>query len=171
MPIYRTVRGELPLEKLLNLDAFHSRPQLAADFGQHDHDHDHHPDEPEHKHDHFRGVSSLHVSLPVLSKKQEEVLDEWIRRLLWEGLYEDEEEKPQLELSDQGKPPLKILRCKGIYSTSTGDQVVLQGVQTLYETTVTGRNQTPEGGKLVLIGTGLGNDIRDSILQSLQKSA
>ncbi|PVF93116.1 cobW-domain-containing protein [Serendipita vermifera] len=168
MPIYRTIRGDLSLERILNLDAFHSRPQLTADFGQHDHDHDHHADEP--AHDHFRGVSSLYVSIPVLSKKQEEILDEWICKLLWEGLYEDEDGKPISELSDQAKSPLKILRCKGIYWTSTGDQVVIQGVQTLYETTVTGRNQTPESGKLVLIGTGLGDDIRNSILQSLQKS-
>ena len=156
IPIYKTIKGELPLEKILHLDAFHSRPQFVLDYGQKDHEHYHIGDEV---HDHFRGVSSITMPIPVLSLHDEEILDGWIRKTLWEGLYEDANE-------EQGSRPapdlIKILRCKGIYWTETGDQVVIQGVQTLYETTITAHEQTPQQGKLVLIGMGLGRHVTDS---------
>ncbi|KAG8812964.1 hypothetical protein FRC19_009544 [Serendipita sp. 401] len=161
IPIHRTIRGQLPLEKILNLDAFHSRPRLAADFGQIDHDHDHEDDE----HDHFRGISSLIIPLPILSSAQEDILDEWIRQILWNGLYESEDPTPddQATAGETVSPKLKVLRCKGLYSTIEGNHIVIQGVQTLYETTVVGRNRHPENGKLVLIGTGLGARIKKSL--------
>jgi G3E family GTPase len=162
------------LEKILNLDAFHSRPQLTTDYGQHDHDetHDHDRDAgKEHEHDHFRGVSSLNIPLPVMSPQHEEILDEWIRKLLWEGLYEGA--NPEQNYSGNGydkkELPIKILRCKGVYWTTTGNQVVIQGVQTLYETTVVGEDRAPERGKLVLIGTGLGKELSDSLVKSLKE--
>lgn len=171
IPIHRTVRGELSLDKILNLDAFHSRPQLALDYGQldHDHDHDHEHDEGEDRHDHFRGITSMVISLPVLTDSQEALLDEWIRKTLWEGLYEEEPDLATEDLSGTEKPArLKVLRCKGIYWTNAGKQAVIQGVQTLYEVTVVGHEQRPEEGKIVLIGTGLGPHLSTSLQQSLR---
>ncbi|KAG8857678.1 hypothetical protein FRC20_000234, partial [Serendipita sp. 405] len=126
-----------------------------------DHDHDHEDDE----HDHFRGISSLIIPLPILSSAQEDILDEWIRQILWNGLYESEDPTPddQATAGETVSPKLKVLRCKGLYSTIEGNHIVIQGVQTLYETTVVGRNRHPENGKLVLIGTGLGARIKKSL--------
>lgn len=183
IPIHRTIRGELSLEKILNLDAFHSRPQLVIDYGQFEHDHH---DSEGHSHDHFRGVTSLTIPLPVLSPTHESILDEWLRRLLWDGIYEDKSSVPTpVESQSDGVAPdqpnanqkskavnsetkPKILRCKGVYWTQRGDQVIVQGVQTLYETTVVGHGNTAETGKMVLIGTGLGEEIKSSLLQSLE---
>jgi G3E family GTPase len=163
------------LEKILNLDAFHSRPQLYTDYGQHDlsetHDHDHDAGK-EHEHDHFRGVSSLNIPLPIMSSRHEEILDEWIRKLLWEGLYEasnSEQKDSGNGYGEKKESLIKILRCKGVYWTTAGNQVVIQGVQTLYETTVVGSGRAPERGKLVLIGTGLGKELSDSLVKSLKE--
>jgi G3E family GTPase len=157
IPIYRTIKGELPLEQILNLDAFHSRPQFVLDYGQKEHDHAQ-DDGEEHGHDHFRGVSSVTMSIPILSKHNEEVLDDWIRKILWEELYETTDAEGPRPTENY----MKILRCKGLYWTEFGDQVVIQGVRTLYETTITARGQVPQRGKLVLIGTGLGRHVTNA---------
>lgn len=110
------------------------------------------------------------IPLPTLSPQHEEILDEWIRRLLWDGLYEGEKAPVSTQAGGndtESSSKVKILRCKGVYWNQKGDQVIIQGVQTLYETTVVANGQAVDTGKIVLIGTGLGEDIKASLLRSL----
>lgn len=135
------------MEHILSLEAFQSRPQLVVDVGQEDHDHDDH--EP---HDHFRGVTSISILLPILEKRQEEAFDVWLRELLWERWGQEESEKDTIG----------VLRTKGYYWTSSGEQVVIQGVRHLYDTQRIPAGGAPDyrGGKLVLIGKGLTEALR-----------
>lgn len=154
--IYKTVKGEVPLDKVLNLDAFKARPQLSLDFGQEDHSHD---EDDSHNHDHFRGVSSISFPLPIMSPEQEKRLDLWLQKLLWADAF--------TEKSETEATSLKILRCKGVYWTQNGNQAVIQGVQSIYEITTVASEQVPLQGKLVLIGTGLGDDLKRSLNDSI----
>jgi len=88
------------------------------------------------------------------------------------SLYEDanpEQEHFGNGYDEKKESSIKILRYKGVYWKTTGNQAVIQGVQTLYETTVVDEGRDPEGGKLVLIGTGLGKELSDSLVKSLKE--
>jgi len=168
-PIHRTVRAELDLKHIMNIGAFNTaRPidQAIQPVSSHDHDHDHEHDGDDHHHDttptHYelRGISSLQVSVPVLSAERLDRLDEWIRTLLWENRL------PGKVDGSDAQSSLKVLRCKGLFVTEKGEQYVLQGVQNLYDLSpVEGTEMTgvPDAGKLVLIGKGLTEEVRESV--------
>ncbi|KAI5835216.1 cobW-domain-containing protein, partial [Schizophyllum commune Tattone D] len=214
-PVYRTVRGQIDLGKLMGIRAYGSAPVIAeededvspsdapktksdgpithtgsvahsggADAHEHgpncNHDHDHDPNTPHahaHAHAHsthyeVRGISSLRVNVPPLTPEALHDLDEWVREVLWEGRLP---ESPTTTPSK--KDPLLVLRCKGLFVTTTGERYVLQGVRNMYDLFKAEEDSSgpkpgeddgdltgvPKEGKLVLIGKGLGEDVRRSL--------
>ncbi|KAI0647983.1 cobW-domain-containing protein [Trametes meyenii] len=176
---YRTVRGEIDLKHIMGVDAYRSRQILdvtlktgSRGHGNHEHDHDHSSHDHGHSHDHekapthyeLRGISSLQIDCPKLTSVQLSKLDEWIRTVLWEKQLPN---RPP----HNGAPALEILRCKGIFVTDGGELHVLQGVRSLYEISQAEKGEEelglPDTGKLVLIGKGLDEDVRRSLVEQL----
>ncbi|KAF8318989.1 cobW-domain-containing protein, partial [Clavulina sp. PMI_390] len=151
--IFRTVRGELDVAKILNLAAYSSAPFVASGAVSHDHEHTHGEHDHSHDHDHsdtLNGMSSLVIPLPVLSDAHVTKLDEWLRTLLWDG-----EVMTGNPPSGSSSTPVEVLRCKGVYATTEGKVFVIQGVRTLYDTkeeSSSREDATVKSGKLVLIG-------------------
>ncbi|KAI0335829.1 cobW-domain-containing protein [Cubamyces sp. BRFM 1775] len=171
---YRTVRGEIDLKHIMGVDAYASRQLLdqtrktstqCYHDGEHDHDHNHaHEHEKAPTHYELRGISSLQVNCPKLSQTQLSKLDEWIRTVLWE--------KQLPNRPSNASNALEVLRCKGLFVTEDGEVHVLQGVRELYEIAKVKEGGEaelglPDTGKLVLIGKGLNEDVRRSLLEQL----
>lgn len=166
--IHRTVQGNIDLKHILGIDAFSSRTKsVAADSLTHV-DHpvgqtcDQHCGADAHAHAHhyeLRGISSLQASVPVLSQTAFDRVDEWIRTLLWEGRLPEDPPADSQQIT--------VLRCKGIFQTTSGMTYVLQGVRSLYEVSpaVGDSDFGLESGKLVFIGKGLDERIRSSLLR------
>ncbi|KAJ7644261.1 CobW domain-containing protein [Roridomyces roridus] len=150
-PIHQTVRAEIDVSLLLGVRAFTAPPAIPP---THDHDHDHeHKAEPTHYE--LRGITSLLVAVPVLSRSRLNALDEWIRTVLWEQ---------RLPSDAEASPTLTVLRCKGLFVLDSGEQYVLQGVRSMYELVeAEDALGVPDAGKLVLIGTGLDARVRTSL--------
>ncbi|KAF8584725.1 cobW-domain-containing protein [Ramaria rubella] len=139
------------------------------------------------------GISS--ILIPVtdpLTEDQMQALDGWIRSALWDNeiprnttfLTNPGYNPPAILLADElipgvkrmsvgdsgldGKIPVKpeILRCKGIWWNTRGEQFILQGVRNLYE--ISQVQETPavgtRAGKLVFIGKGLCQRVADSLM-------
>ncbi len=153
-PLHKTVRGQMDIGLLLNIQAYSSRANLRdpihdCNDPDHDHDHDHQT------HYETRGISSLQVTIPILNREGLDALDAWIRDVLWEN---------RLPGSDLNLK-LEILRCKGLFVTDTGEQYVLQGVRSMYDMSKVEEDVigVPDQGKLVLIGKGLDESVRSSL--------
>lgn len=129
-PIHRTVRGEIDLAHIIGISAYASIPQTryqhtSKTVNAHRHDHNDTHDHIHAKATHYelRGISSLQVAFPILTKGQLDRFDEWIRTVLWEN---------QLPASNE-QLEIQVLRCKGVFTLNTGEQYVLQGVRNMYE--------------------------------------
>ena len=162
--IHHTIRANIDLKNVVNIRAYTSRAPLNAGtpwFGNHDHGiHDHGESHNHSTHYEARGITSLQVSCPVLSSAQQERLEEWIRTVLWESKL------PERSTNDHDRDrSLEVLRCKGIFGTQSGQTLVLQGVRNLYELEPLVGDDVglPEHGKLVFIGKGLGEVVRQSL--------
>lgn len=161
-PIYRTVEGQLQPELILNLNAYSSTSinshveSVAAAFHNHD-DCDAHT---HHSLPHQSSISSVKVDVPVIKSLQANLLDEWIRIVLWEH-----------RLPEHSSDGMEVLRCKGVYSIDTGECFMLQGVRNLYEIkqlTDEEKIGLPPIGKLVFIGKGLSDYTGTSLLKFLE---
>jgi G3E family GTPase len=159
-PIYKTIKGEIDLKNILGISAYRLPPSIPVNENSHIHsencDHDH---EPAPNHYEIRGISSLQVSCPALDQTRIDKLDEWIRAILWENRVQDSDSE------------VRVLRCKGAFTSTTGIHYVLQGVQSMYEISELeptaadslGVVGVPEVGKIVLIGKGLDDNVRESL--------
>lgn len=76
-PLHRTIKGDIPIKTVLNLQAYSSVPHLESIVHQHDDACDH--DETQPNHYEVRGVSSIAVACPPLTSIVFNRLDEWIR--------------------------------------------------------------------------------------------
>ena len=162
-PVYKTIKGEIDLKNILGISAYRLPPSIPINENPHIHsehcDHDH---EPVPNHYEIRGISSLQVSCPVLDQTHLDKLDEWIRSILWENRI------PNSTTSDS---EVRVLRCKGAFTSTMGTHYVLQGVQSMYEISElepatadsSGMVGIPEVGKIVLIGKGLDDNVRRSL--------
>jgi len=162
-PVYKTIKGEIDLKNILGISAYKLPPSTPINDDPHIHsehcDHDH---EPTPNHYEIRGISSLQVSCPALDRTRLDKLDEWIRSILWENRI------PGSTTSDS---EVRVLRCKGAFTSTTGIHYVLQGVQSIYEIseleTAAADNLgvvgIPQVGKIVLIGKGLDDNVRRSL--------
>lgn len=168
-PIHRTVRGQIDLKHVMGIGAYTTVPRFQVpnsdaasphthedhDLSHSEHDHHHSP-----THYELRGISSLQISCPVLSASQLERVDEWIRTVLWDNQLPNNTEHSGLD----------VLRCKGLFNTISGEQFVLQGVRNMYEITKVEGQETmgiPESGKMVLIGKGLDEVVRQSLIYTM----
>ncbi|KAH7910844.1 CobW domain-containing protein [Hygrophoropsis aurantiaca] len=170
-PIFRTIQGQVQLEHILDINAYANASQLhTVVSAPHNHAHTHDYDDEGHDrtatastHYELRGISSLQVSVPTLNKTRFDALDAWIRSVLWEQCLPDHASNPEGNKTCD----LKVLRCKGLFIMESGEQLVLQGVQDRYNIApVDDQNITgvPEIGKLVLIGKGLNEKVRQNLM-------
>ena len=165
-PLYRTVKAQIDMMRVIGINAYSAKPStLPLDMGDtcaHGESCriDHH-----HSKNHHEGVTSMQVRCPRLSSSQIEKLDEWIRSVLWEGKI------PSGPDAGNEKCEVEVLRCKGAFSTESGEMYVLQGVRSMYELNrVDGERDmgVPDEGKLVFIGKGLDEVARNSLLNAIR---
>lgn len=106
-------------------------------------------------------VSTVAISVPILSVKAIEKVDEWLRSVLWTSKL------PNLKENDVG---FEIHRVKGRIGLEDGKIKMIQGVREVFE--IFDAKETSEQskeGKLVLIGRGLKEEsIRQSFIKTLQ---
>jgi len=166
-PVHRTVKASIDLKLIMDISAFTSPPQLQpvsfsatddhSNCEESDHTHAHTSNEPTHYE--LRGISSLQVPCPLLDKARLDKLDEWIRTVLWENHIPG------------GSQELQVLRCKGLLTMESGERYVLQGVRSIYEIEKLdeeGDIGVSEEGKLVLIGKGLDDNVRQSFENAMR---
>jgi G3E family GTPase len=152
----------------MNIDAYAGAKQLQnATFQPHQYCGDSHDHTCKSSTTHYelRGISSLQLSIPPLTPDQLTKLEHWIQGLLWR--HDD----PTGEDRKDHNSDLRVLRCKGLFNLQTGEEFMLQGVQNMYEITpVEARDVVgiPDSGKLVLIGKGLGDFLRESLEAALR---
>ncbi|KAG1898155.1 CobW domain-containing protein [Suillus fuscotomentosus] len=164
-PIHRTIRGQIDLAHIMNINAYAGGAkglQSAQHSRGNNDNHDHAGHTVSSKHYELRGISSLQVTLPTLTRHRLQELDEWIRTVLWENRIPD-------NYHQTGLSELKVLRCKGLFVMESGEQYVLQGVQSMYDLSLVEGDVTgiPDSGKLVLIGKGLDDSVRQSLKKLL----
>ena len=159
-PVYKTIKGEIDLKYILGISAYKLPSSILNNEDPHIHssncDHDH---DPTSNHYEIRGISSLQVSCSALDQSRLDKLDEWIRSILWENRI------PGSATTDS---EVRVLRCKGAFTSTAGIHYVLQGVQSMYEISELDAAAAdslgiPEVGKIVLIGKGLDDNIRRSL--------
>ncbi|KAI0345735.1 cobW-domain-containing protein [Trametopsis cervina] len=164
--IHRTVRGEIDLKHLMGINAYSARPMpVGSKFHTHQHEGEEdceHEDHRKPRHYELRGISSLQVTCPIMSAASISALDAWVQSVLWEK---------HLPGDDTSALSVTVLRCKGMFRDIEGKAHVLQGVRDLYEITTLEGVATdlgvPEEGKLVFIGKGLNEQVRDSLVSAL----
>jgi G3E family GTPase len=170
-PMYQTVRGEIDLKCIIGISAYAPVPQVREQMSMTTESCSHQStgeksnetskDNHLHRHDteitHYtlRGISSLQVTFPILTRDQLDRFDAWIRTVLWEN---------QLPASNE-QLDIQVLRCKGVFTLDTGEQYVLQGVRSMYELEkldikVEDILGIPDPGKVVLIGKNLTDVVR-----------
>ena len=163
---HRTTQSNLELGLVMNLNAYAYRvPAPSVLETNHRHvdgkciDPKSHP-KPTHYT--IRGISSIFLPVPVLPAAQVEILDEWIRTVLWEHKLPNEEDVGGLD----------VLRCKGMFRTDEGEIYVLQGVREMYDLSPVESTGDSDGageiGKLVFIGKGLDDRVRSSLEATVQ---
>ena len=169
--VHRTIRGVIDLKHIMGVDAYASRQildvsGLARSPQECGHNHRHHGDCHHHAktstHYELRGISSLQIDCPRLSLEQIDLLDEWVRNVLWEKQLPG---RPAGENSE-----IEVLRCKGLFTTTVGELHVLQGVRNLYEISKVEDQELglPDAGKLVFIGKGLHEHVRTSLQKQMK---
>lgn len=162
-PIYRTTHANIDISRIININAYrmadHIRPsgldEAGANLGQ--------GMVPRPKHYELRGISSLQMTIPPLSPEKLANFETWIQRVLWDKELPKDDSSPDTH-------PVQILRCKGLFVMESGKEYILQGVQTMYEISEVngqGVHGLPSAGKLVLIGKGLDEIARSSLLSVL----
>lgn len=172
--IHRTVQSNIDLRHIMGIDAYTSRSaSLMSNSPPRTEHHDACDDSCAHEHHsrphHYevRGISSLQVSVPLLRQESFDRLDEWIRTVLWESRLPED--------SPAEGSSLSVLRCKGIFQTYDGVTHVLQGVRNLYEISATADDDVdigvPDTGKLVFIGKGLDERVRNSLMDILRQAS
>ncbi|KAI5841182.1 CobW/HypB/UreG, nucleotide-binding domain-containing protein [Morchella snyderi] len=113
-------------------------------------------------------ISTVSLEIPLLNQRQLELLEIWLRSLLWEG---EVPVLPKLQTvkscEEKGRPSLlDIHRLKGRISVKDGKQQLIQGVREVFEIFDAPNQEVVDhiGGKVVLIGRGLsGVDLKGSL--------
>lgn len=174
-PISVASNGSIDLSDILYLDAYGSGlkppPSAPAPFPAHPSDSPQEHTHPEttvapHRHG---GLSTLSIPLPRLRSVTEGPFDRALRSLLWEGSLPD----PSPALASG---PAQILRCKGllIQSDDCGSgqdrTYILQGVRELYELTEAGPANASDEARIVLIGRGLTDALKEAFVSYMAAS-
>ncbi|KAJ6264240.1 hypothetical protein Dda_0383 [Drechslerella dactyloides] len=102
-------------------------------------------------------VSTVAFDVPTLKTGSVEIVDAWIRSLLWD------ERVPLDGIKSALFHPVEIHRLKGRLTTDDGKTHIIQGVREVFEITDATNPNAPGAGKIVLIGKGLGEvDVKRS---------
>ncbi|KAF3020527.1 hypothetical protein E8E14_004403 [Neopestalotiopsis sp. 37M] len=110
-------------------------------------------------------ISTIALDVPLLTPEQLEMLDGWLRSVLWEG---------QLPGAGSNEStPLEIHRLKARLSITSGEVKIVQGVREIFEifdSPSTSPSETVSSpGKIVLIGRQLqASELERSLLSSLR---
>ncbi|ETS82787.1 hypothetical protein PFICI_04663 [Pestalotiopsis fici W106-1] len=110
-------------------------------------------------------ISTIALDLPLLTPEQLEMLDGWLRSVLWEG-----------QLPSAGpdqSTPLEIHRLKARLRITSGEVKIVQGVREIFEifdAPTTSLSETAGSpGKIVLIGRQLqASELEQSVLSSIR---
>lgn len=165
-PIHRTIQANIDLAYIINMDAYAGAKQLrnpayqphqCGDAPDSCHDHTH---QGSVAHYELRGISSLQLFIPPLTPDQLISLERWIQELIWR--HDDTTGGDRKDYNVN----LRVLRCKGLFVLQTGEEFMLQGVQNMYEITPVEAQDVigiPDSGRLVLIGKGLDDTLRESL--------
>jgi G3E family GTPase len=151
-PIYRTVKGQIDLKLVLGIGAYRLPPEFRTPPSNEQNK------SPSEMHTHVHSITNVRLSCPTLNSCAFGRLDEWIRTILWEGRLP----------YDVGDKPLQVLRCKGYFQMESGEEYILQGVRNMYELCKMDPQNLPNSGKLVLIGKGLDDKVRQSFERIFQ---
>lgn len=185
-PIHHTIKGEIDLKHIIGISAYKNPPlstNIAPTGKLSKHEHHVHDDHPEEKvtsrsvlshditHYQLRGISSIQVLCPIrLSQVHFDALDEWIRNALWENQVCIRAEGSSLGVENFCQ--VQVLRCKGAFRDERNKWYVLQGVRSVYEISELEVQQgsqdwervdVPDQGKIVLIGKGLNEKVKESL--------
>ncbi|KAF6757584.1 CobW domain-containing protein [Ephemerocybe angulata] len=148
-PIHRTVKGQIELHHILDLNAYAKAPELNEILFNHQRlAHPHRRLRPPHRRP--RRVHALRAAR----------LDAWLRDVLWDNHI------PEQTATSGSPAELNVLRCKGAFTTEDGVHHVLQAVRNIYEISELDAAQSlgiPDIGKIVLIGKGLDEPVRRSL--------
>lgn len=109
-------------------------------------------------------IGTMVLKVPILEAAQLELLDEWLRAVLWESSL------PHSESATQAG--WEIHRVKGRFPVRGGGLKILQGVREIFEL-IEGipEAESPIEGKIVLIGRNIGGkDSQTAFQQSLDES-
>ncbi|KAF3903360.1 hypothetical protein AA313_de0210344 [Arthrobotrys entomopaga] len=107
-------------------------------------------------------VSTVSFDVPILKAGSIEIVDAWIRSLLWD------ERVPLDGVKSTLFHPVEIHRLKGRLRMDDGKVHLVQGVREVFEITDGSDKGEGKAGKIVLIGKGLGKvDIQRSFEQFL----
>ncbi|KAF3921716.1 hypothetical protein ABW21_db0205909 [Orbilia brochopaga] len=102
-------------------------------------------------------VSTVAFDVPLISAQSIEIVDAWIRSLLWD------ERVPLDGIKSALFHPVEIHRLKGRLVTDDGKTHIIQGVREVFEITDAHGRGSSGAGKIVLIGKGLGKvDVKGS---------
>lgn len=185
--IVRTQHSKVDLNFVLDIaafDAVRAKELHHGELSRKGHGDSHAHDDPDHIHGEGCGhehadtgkPSSSHLDGSIETRTltfycptvDRQLFEHWLQMLLWEHqipeqeLNLDEFETPPVTSSSSQK--LDILRVKGILRPSDrpeGTQIVIQGVQELYDvkeaTAQQGQDEPDQAGRVVFIGRGLGN--------------
>ncbi|WVF68700.1 hypothetical protein IAT40_003472 [Kwoniella sp. CBS 6097] len=168
-----------------------SSTTLSNSNHDHDHDHEHeHGDncnDPSHAHSqsnpdtkpHYNGITTTLIPLPRLTSSQYTRLNEFLESVIWAENY-------PADLSTTAIKAPEILRTKGYIRLADGREYVLQGVADLFELSelpakldsdkggdrngeirVPAQAQPQLEGKVVFIGRGVDQEIKDRLSQYL----
>ncbi|KAJ4390552.1 hypothetical protein N0V93_004148 [Gnomoniopsis smithogilvyi] len=109
-------------------------------------------------------ISTISIPLPALKKDQVDMVDRWLRRVLWENELPND--------TAEHKSPFEIHRLKGRLALEDGAKKIIQGVRELFEIfdapTSNEGNGASQAGKIVLIGRHVTDfDFETSLLASI----
>ena len=113
-------------------------------------------------------ISTLSIPLPVLTAEKLSTVDAWLRSILWENVL------PGLK-SARGQE-FEVHRLKGRLLLDDGSEKMVQGVREIFEIfdspaatrSTSSSDNTPDAGKMVLIGRHLGDfDFETSLLDAI----
>ncbi|KAI1650784.1 cobW-domain-containing protein [Daldinia loculata] len=111
-------------------------------------------------------ISTVSINVPPLAPGQLELVDSWIRSLLWEGQVPGE--------PTNSSEPIEIHRLKSRLVFKDGNVKMVQGVREVFEIfdgeqAPNEDGEVPQAGKLVLIGRGVqGINFETSLLNAIQ---
>jgi G3E family GTPase len=116
-------------------------------------------------------ISTLSITIPVLTEKQLDAVDAWLRSTLWDNVLPSDEETDQTVF--------EIHRLKGRLVLSDGKEKMVQGVRELFEIfdkpsadSAASTESKRDTGKMVIIGRHLERyGFERSLLEAIRNSA